>query len=150
MNVNEYIETRLHDQQSYFNMKALRYKRIYFLLNIFVLILSASIPVITASNGSIATIHKTIITLLGSCVTVLSGVLSLTKCQEQWLHYRAISERLKNIEVLYSTGTAPYDNESTSFSLLVTTCENVINDGCTDWLKMVSDKQVQSNHSTSS
>lgn len=136
---DEYIETRLDDQQKWFSIKSSRYQRLYKWLKIIEVSLIACIPlVITIPFPDVS--YNQIITIAISVVaTILKLCNMIGTYFELWVKYRTISECLKSEKMFYTTGTGIYANNDDAFALLVERTEFIISKANNEWCTIVKD-----------
>lgn len=135
MSPEEYIAGRLDDQFVWYENKSRKNKRIFLYLRIAEIIAAALIPFLSGLLINMDTYKTTsiiVIGILGMLVTVIAGVLSLGRYQENWIEYRKTSEALKKEKFLFETQVEPY-NADNRFNLLVQTVESILAKENTDW-----------------
>lgn len=139
----EYLEQRIGEQQKYHSEKASKEKKKFIACNLFVMILSALIPVITCFTDFMPFVTKVIISAAGGASTVITGYISLSNMHHTYISSRVTSEKLKMLTYLYKTKTPPFENED-AFEKLVTACENILCNENEEW------SQINKTHSTNS
>lgn len=135
MTEEEYLRDRLDDQQKWHSEKSRSCQNWYKQLKFAEFILSASIPLTTAILWGSAC-GKWLIAGTGFVITCISSAQAIWKYQERWIEYRRISELLKREKFLYLSHSAPYTDEATRFSCLVTNIEEIISSGNKTWISM--------------
>ncbi len=78
------------------------------------------------------------LSLAGGGIAVCGSLLALNHHQENWLRYRGLAEALKRQKYLFLTGTCPYDDASTAFPRLVSTCESLLSVENNQWSQEMS------------
>ena len=73
---------------------------------------------------------------MGLLITIITGVVTLYKFQENWIEYRTTCETLRHEKFLFLTQTDPYDIED-PFNLLVHRVENLISKENTQWAQHI-------------
>lgn len=98
-----YVETRLLDQERYFDRRATRSKRAYEVLAIAALVAAGTVPLTVAVGWP-----EWLAAGAGAAGTLLIGLQALFKHQENWLRYRSTAEGLRRERSLWETGVGPY------------------------------------------
>ena len=135
MSPEEYISGRLDEQYQWYSSKSRTNKMIFLWLRIAEIAAAALIPFLSGlliNMDNYKTTGIIIIGVLGMLVTVIAGVLSLGRYQENWIEFRKTSESLKREKFLYETQVEPY-NADNRFNLLVQTVESMLAKENTDW-----------------
>ena len=73
---------------------------------------------------------------MGLLITIITGVVTLYKFQENWIEYRTTCETLRHEKYLFLTQADPYDIED-PFKLLVQRVENLISKENTQWAQHI-------------
>jgi len=135
----DYIQSRLEDQISWYSRKSSMNQRMYKRLQLITIIFSASIPFLTAYTAQFKSV-EIIVGLIGVTVAAITALNGLYKYQENWLAYRTTSESLKHQKYLYLTGTEPYHDEQ-AFNMLVQNVEMMISKENSNWSKQMTKSQ---------
>lgn len=98
-----YVETRLLDQERYFDRRAGQSKRAYELLAVAALVAAGTVPLTVAVGWP-----EWLAAAAGAAGTLLIGLQALFKHQENWLRYRSTAEGLRRERSLWETGVGPY------------------------------------------
>jgi hypothetical protein len=98
-----YVETRLLDQERYFDRRAKQSKRSNELLAMGALLAAGSVPLTVAIGWP-----EWFIAAAGTASTFLIGLQALFKHHENWLRYRTAAEDLRRERALWETGVGPY------------------------------------------
>ena len=125
MTAEEYIKSRLEEQNGWYSNKSSVNKKYHMRVKITILIASSLIPVIATFDFD-GKYNNVIMGGLGALVAVLSGLHSIKKYDETWISYRKVSESLKRERVYFETNTSPYRESSNDFGLLVERVEKII------------------------
>jgi hypothetical protein len=136
MNEQDYIKNRLDQQIEWYSDKANSSKKLHLISKGIIIILSSLIPLIAGFDFSQSSKNITL-SILGFLISIIVGLSSLLKFQENWTEYRTTSETLKHEKMLFQTKTGPYDNTSNSFNALVTRIENLISKEHSAWSQYV-------------
>ncbi len=143
MEQEKYLSERLEDQINWYSSKSTLNKKMYYRINLLMLLLSASIPVMATFTSLSSSCSRVLLGTAGALVTILAGVSSMFKFQEKWSNYRTTSETLKHHKYLYLTQTYPY-NSTDAFNKLVRTVESAISTENSTW-----DSIIKSNNDVS-
>ena len=73
---------------------------------------------------------------MGLLITIITGVVTLYKFQENWIEYRTTCEALRHEKFLFLTQTDPYDIKD-PFNLLVFRVEKLISKENTKWAEHI-------------
>jgi len=136
MNADEYIKQRLQDQIEWYSRKSQSSQRWFKRLRIIEIFFAACIPFCSGFMTPETINLRIAVGFMGLLITVIAGVLSIFKFQENWIDYRTTSEVLKHEHYLFLTGTSPY-NAPESFPLLVSRVESLISKENTNWNQYV-------------
>ncbi len=139
MEQEEYIKQRIDDQIDWYSKKSNRAQLWFKSLRIFEISAAATIPFLACYASET---NQIIVALLGICIAIVAGIISINKFQEIWIQYRTTSESLKHHKYLYQTESRPYDGED-SFKMLVATTEALISKENSNWniyIKQIKDK----------
>ena len=132
MNQDEYIQSRVDGQITWYNRKSETNQRWFRIMRIVEIVAAASIPLLAGYTDLPPA--KIIVGCLGLLVAVIAGVLGLYQFQELWTGYRSTCEALKQEKYLFLTKTEPY-NQNDSFPLFVQRIENLIAKEHTSWIQ---------------
>lgn len=130
INANEYIDSRLDDQISWYDKKAKLNKNWHIGLSILTIVASSSIAIISGFFEH--NLKEFIIAMLGTLTSVSTGIGSIYKFSDNWSSYRTISESLKHQKYLFLTGTDPYSGAD-AFAKFVHQCEGLISEQNNKW-----------------
>src|SRR5262245_26870307 len=89
---DEYVNGRYTGKITWYDIRAVRNKRFYLVLQSAVIALSASIPVLVVSLGES---YKWLNAGLGVLLAIGTAGLKTFKFQENWINYRSTAETLK-------------------------------------------------------
>lgn len=140
MEQEKYIKERIDDQIEWYSKKSSRAQLWFKSLRIFEISAAATIPFLV---GYASKTNQIIVGLLGVCIAIVAGIVSINKFQEIWIQYRTTSESLKHHKYLYQTESKPYDGED-SFKMLVATTEALISKENSNWniyIKQIEEKE---------
>lgn len=141
MTEQEYIKTRIDDQINWYSDKATTNKIWNHCTKGLIIVFSALIPLI-AGLDYYPTIKNIVLGILGSLITILSGLSGFLKLQEKWTEYRTTSETLKHEKFLFQTKTGPYNTEPEPFNLLVIRTENLVSKEHSIWSKYINKQSL--------
>ncbi len=133
MNIQEYIEKRLDEEQRWYSTKSKHAKKMYNIFQVVEIVIAALIPLLsgyTTNNSCIALI----VGILGAIIAVIESISKLFKWHENWIQYRTTSELLKYHKHLYLTHSYPYNNSPEDIdNLLVKNIEDIISSENNQW-----------------
>lgn len=135
MKAEDYLQTRVDGQISWYEGKSARNKRWYYTCQIIVLICGALIPLIAGYITEELTWLKYATGTLGAVVVVFQGLMSLKQYKENWLTYRSTAERLQREKLFYLTSTGDYKSSTDSFGLFVERAEHIMDSENSVWLE---------------
>ena len=96
MNEVEYLRQRVDDQISWYSKKSRSNQKYFKIISFIEICLSTSLVLLAVFlNDSIMKYGSAII---GTTLSILSGIMGLNKFQENWIQYRTTAEWLKNFE----------------------------------------------------
>lgn len=139
---SEYIKERLDDQIKWYSNKSSIFKRRHMIIEMYIIISAAIIPVLTllhyyfGTNCLIIRHTDIIIAFLGVITAASAAYSKLNKLQENWLNYREVSETLKHEKYLYLANAGSYAQCENTFTLLVERCENIISHENLNWTQI--------------
>jgi hypothetical protein len=142
----DYLDTRVADQISWFDKSSSKNKKWYISLKVTEIILSLFIPFMvgyidTEKDGLIDL--TMVIGLLGVMIAVIAGILTLVKFQENWVEYRSVSESLQHEKFTFLGQTGAYRGVANPFGLFVDRFEGVISNSNLKWVDTVSQKDSE-------
>ncbi len=134
----EYIESRLDGQISWYDDKSRKNKLYHILSKTSSLICAAVIPFLTAFlNGDRLWLILPI-SICAVLIAISTGISTVFKFQEKWNEYRTTCETLKHEKYLFLTQTSPYgNNESSDFNFFVKKIETLISKENSNWLTYI-------------
>lgn len=88
---NPVIKQRVYQVLSWNIIKSTRYKRMFYILSILILILNASIPVINQIEK-----FPIVVTIIASISSVITGIITLINFKDVWYRYRVTAGENKN------------------------------------------------------
>lgn len=129
----KYLQDRFYDQVTWFDKKAVRYKKCYQRLTFSSIVLSAASPPL------IAIFQETRVVPLVSTalVTVISGVLAAFSFQELWLKYRAMVSALRREKYYFDACIKEYldaTSDEQRRQVFAERVEDVLSDENLKWL----------------
>ena len=112
MNADSYVEERLTPQLEWYDDQARRNKRRHYLLALLTLLMAVAIPMVfTVPALADSGWDRTVAAALGGAVTIVTSLRWLLRHEQQWLHYRAVAEKLKHERSYAMTRSGPYAGE---------------------------------------
>jgi hypothetical protein len=132
MEIQEYLSARVDNQIEWFCNKSQSNQKTFKILRLAEVIFAAAIPILVGHISDGDTALKIAVGILGAAIAVISGLLAIYKHQENWIHYRTVSEVLKREKFLFLTKTLPYE-KSDPYGLFVKTIENILSKENNRW-----------------
>jgi hypothetical protein len=117
------VRTRL----DWYERQVRRDRRRYYLLEVAVVVISASIPAAAATGASVGATG-----VLGAVLTVVVGLRQLFRLGENWIRFSSFLVGLQREVVVWSVGAKPYDDPGAS-ALLTTRVESLVADETAQW-----------------
>jgi len=131
MKEDEYIQSRLDDQISWYSKKSQFNQKWFKRLKILEIASAAIIPFLAGLGPDIPH-YQIVIGALGVIIAVSAGISSVYKFHENWIEYRTTAETLKHEKYLYLAKCPPYEMND-SFEKLVQRAESIISKENTQW-----------------
>src|SRR6185503_6870617 len=94
-NEDEYLQTRVLDQVTWYDKKSAINKRWFLRMKIAEIVLALLIPFLTGYINDKTIELKIVIGVIGIIVAAIAGLITLIKFQENWIEYRSVAESLK-------------------------------------------------------
>lgn len=126
-----YLKERYTYQVSWYDNKAVKYKRLYYLFQWLIIIISATLPVLI-SITSMA--NKNPVIILSVVLSILTTSMKAFKFQENWINYRTITEILKKEKYFFESGIDCYQDESIRNNIFIERVEAVISKENNLWI----------------
>lgn len=136
MEQDEYLNSRLDNQISWYDKKSQHHQRWYKCLKYIELFLGFMIPILSAWKPPFFPIASAI---CASGMLLCESAISLSKHRDNWIDYRRTTELLKHEKYMFLTKTGVYKNENDSFALLVERCETIISSENINWANLQTD-----------
>mgnify|MGYP001157701937 FL=1 len=126
---NPVIKQRVYQVLSWNIIKSTRYKRMFYILSILVLILNASIPVINQIEK-----FPIVVTIVASISTVITGIITLINFKDVWYRYRVTVEKIKTECMLLNCRLGQYScvNREKKFLIRI---EEILAEDQESWIK---------------
>ncbi len=136
MDSYNYIDSRLLPQIKYYETLSKRSHNKYRIMSISNIVLTALIPVISLSPID-SIIVKYVVAILSAIVSIFTSVIYLDKYKETWIQFRTTAESIKSEYAKFCSHTCDYKNINNEerINLLITRCENLMNDSHTNWIE---------------
>lgn len=135
MTAEDYINQRLLDQYEFYEGRSSSNKKTYYRLRTIELVAAALIPLLsglTLSDTNYKFWLVMAVAALGTMITIIAGVLSLKRYQENWIEYRKTAESLKREQIIFATQSPPYDADNRE-KLLVQNVELILSKENANW-----------------
>lgn len=123
MTEQEYIAQRVDGNINWYNKKAMANKQYHIASKMLIMVLSATIPVITLIQFDLKP-KDIIIATIGAAIAILTGLSGLMSYQEKWTGYRSAAEELVHLKTIYLTKTGDYKDRD--FDYFVSAVEDVL------------------------
>ena len=122
---NPVIKQRVYQVLSWNIIKSTRYKRMFYILSILILILNASIPVINQIEK-----FPIVVTIIAS----ISSVITLINFKDVWYRYRVTAEKIKTECMLLNCRLGQYScvNREKKFLIRI---EEILAEDQESWIK---------------
>lgn len=134
----EYLKDRYQDQIDWYNKKSILNKRLYYAIQIPIIIIGVIVPV----SASIAE-NKWYTIILSAIVAAGIAILKFGRFEEHWHNYRSTCETLKKEKYFYDAKTGDYQHCDDPEQAFVENVENQISQAHTKWDQTV--KKVKNN-----
>jgi hypothetical protein len=119
---------RLEEQLEWYDRKSTKAQHAYKRIKVVELALATAIPPLAAID-----IGPAAVTILGSVVVFLEGVLHLFQYHDQWINYRSTCEALKHERYLFLAKAGPYANVADVSALLAERVEGLVSQEHATW-----------------
>jgi len=103
----DYVTDRLQEQITYYGKKSRENQSAYHRIKVTEIIISVTIPALTAYLKDYECI-KYVIVMLGVILAILTSTQIIYKYHEKWIMFRSTSESLKQEKFMYKTSSGPY------------------------------------------
>ena len=131
---NEVIKERIRSSGQWYIERAIRYKRYFYSLSIISIILPLIISSVNILGASWENEVRIVTTIASAIVSMVTGLLTFTKCGEKWTLYRSTIEMIKSELTLFWTKTpVPDENDLANLTYRL---EEIMNKEHSRWKKM--------------
>lgn len=138
----KYLSERVDGQIDWFSKESSKNQKYYKRLRILEIVMAGLITLFAGHIESSNPFFKWFIGILGLAITLVAGILSLYKFQENWIEYRSTAETLKQEKYFFVTRTAPYDG-TLRLSEFVNRIEQVISKENANWVNSSNQKSKE-------
>jgi hypothetical protein len=121
---------RLESQIGWYSAKSRSNQRWYKALKACQIVIAAAIPVAVALDADAA-----VGAVGGGLIVVLEGIQQMQQYQQNWITYRATSERLKHEKFLFAAHAGPYATAPRPEALLAERVEGLVSQEHAAWEK---------------
>lgn len=123
--IEKYLKDDFVSARTFYDNRAKTNKRIYTLLSLYLIVMSALLTVLTAvaPEGSC---WRWIVPAFAATLTIATSVLNHTKAHENWLSFRASWDALERERRFYETSSGPYATAEHRNTLFVERVEAVL------------------------
>lgn len=131
---NEVIKERIRSSGQWYIERSIRYKRYFYSLSIISIILPLIISSVNILGDSWENEVRIVTTIASAIVSMVTGLLTFTKCGEKWTLYRSTIEMIKSELTLFWTKTPVPDEKD--LANLTYRLEEIMNKEHSRWKKM--------------
>lgn len=131
MQEQQYLEERLEHQIKWYASESRKNKKWHLGLRLTTILLSTSLPFLTNYLSEFTQI-KYVIAFIGVAISIVEGLQSLYKFNDNWILYRRVAENLKKERVFYLTKSGAYKQNGT-LQYLVANAETLMGTENTTW-----------------
>lgn len=135
---SEYYKNRFQDQLSWYENKAIYYKRIDLLLNIIIYISAVLVPV---SIAILPSTYRFIQIGLSVELLICLFISRVYKPEGNWLNYRSTAELLKREAILFQSAAGEYGSSERAYETFIEHVESIISRENTLWLTTLTEKK---------
>lgn len=132
---DDYFNNRYKNAVSWYDKKSVCNKKVYYCLQITVIIVAAITPILAILELKWPT------TIAASLVAIATGIIKFIKVEENWLNYRTICETLKKEPHLMKAELGDYAFCEDKNKLFVDRVESLISREHTLWLSTIVTKE---------
>jgi len=132
-----YIVRQMMD---FYYRAARRNRWAFLIMTIMVIMINASIPVLTSLDKKIPS-PTTLIAVLSAVATVINGIVLVLMLKEGWIRSRTSLERFKRELVLFGVGHKPYDKGDKE-RLLAKRVNKITSDEYDMWINALNEQDV--------
>lgn len=127
-----YITYRLESQMKWYDLKSIKYKRVYNFITFFIIIISTIVPILAAVDS---TKFKYFLIILSVIDTILISFNKIFKFQELWIEYRNLHRLLESEFIKFIELTSPYNDLdfSKNKNNLIDSIEKLLNIETSKW-----------------
>ncbi|MFH1506003.1 MAG: DUF4231 domain-containing protein [archaeon] len=106
-------------------------KHLFYIFNIPIIILAASVPVLVSLQFNLTAIIFSLIVAIGT------GIATLCNFRDMWQRHRLLAETLKREKALFETKTGNYEHVKDPEELFIETIENKMSEHRTLWRELM-------------
>ena len=122
--INKYLEVDFAEAIKYYDDRALKAKRCYHWLSIYLIVVSASLTFVVAFAPNEMG-WRVFSAVLSASIAVSTGLIQFFKCHENWLAYRSAWDALKREHRLHEAEAGEYENHPNKHALFVERVEAI-------------------------
>ena len=127
-----YRKERYETALSYYDKRARRYKRFYYLCSVFILVVS----VFVAAAQGFSDCIKTVASIFAPTIALVSGLAAIYRCHEEWLNARTTWDALRHEKFWRDAQVGPYESSAEKNADFVLRVEALIDKEGTDWRRL--------------
>lgn len=150
--IEDYIERRYKKQLEWYEKHARNSRIIFYSFQFLIILASSLIPVINVIPSNLTETEgmasvRLFSSMLGASVVVITGILQITKAQENWVSYRSAAELIKSeyqkFKLLVGDYSGEnYPSESERIQLFVNRMETIFSEGGKRFLENRKDSKL--------
>jgi len=122
-NFNKYLEERYNNQVKWYDEKSKLNQKIYKLLQLIIIILTAITPILILQREYYINIIAAVLAII---VAISAGSQKAFNYQENWINYRTTCEVLKKEYFFYTNKVQGYENAVNPEGLFIERVESII------------------------
>ena len=134
---NKYLKERYNDQVSWYDGRAILYKKLNYVFQIPTIFIAAIIPIFAVLE------NKWVTVTLSAILAIFVGIANFGKFEEKWHNYRTACETLKKELYYYKSRIGEYRDTEEPEELFIQRVESVISREHTRWLTIEKSKKKE-------
>lgn len=140
----KYLKERYEFEVDWYDRKSIKNKKIAYALRVIIIILSAIVPILAALQ--FVNRDFTYLTIvIGSIVSIATGLLGYGKFEDLWHNYRTTCETLRKEKYFYNCRCGDYSQAADPERLFVERVESLISKENTQWVSTIKECKKDKN-----
>jgi len=131
-----YAMSIANSSYSWYQIAAIRSRRMYRVSETAIIIVSSAIP----ATAAVAPHNTITLAILGAIVVILSGLRAVFHWHDNYLRFSGAREAVEAERRLYNTGAEPYDDHTTRDQSLVVAISRIEQVEMGNWLKIAAQR----------